>query len=530
MEPEFLRFGGGLEALSGQARGIVAAGSRLVAEVEARLQTLRDAGLGMLVASIHDALQAGLKASAEQLASLEGNAEAMHTLRDLGQRIRVLSTQLSVTRLGFSIESARLVGEQQAAFLDFVAQLSEQVTVFGKLGNAVVETATAAKNSQRGAAESIRQGFEELRVLSRHGATVAASAEQRVEALLQAIDEVATRVASGVAVARQRIDGIVYFLQIGDIVRQKVEHVAAALHRLPAAAGSRAGVLRLQIAQLAGVETSLERAHEELRGAFVGLGEATEGIVAPLADLSAGGGAAVFDGLVGDTRSMFGLQGRVAELGSRSAAAAEQAKVAGETIVKQLAEITETNAAMHMMALNAIVNTSRLGSAASALGVLSVHVHEIARASGELVVEVRNLVGKVQAGVGSVAAAATSDRHADVMAHFAGIDQLRQLIREAAADAADLAEAQARGIAAATADLNCLLVMRRRLAALRTELEGALAAHGAGADLGAEESAQLMAAYTMESEREIHRQVFAGAASAPVAAAAGDLGDNVELF
>jgi hypothetical protein len=89
----------------------------------------------------------------------------------------------------------------------------------------------------------------------------------------------------------------------------------------------------------------------------------------------------------------------------------------------------------------------------------------------------------------------------------------------------------------ARADIGFLDGLRSSLDRSRQDLvrlRDAVAALPGGTGGDAEEASAL-AAYTMESEREIHRAVTSGAAVPAVAAvapagAAAELGDNIELF
>jgi hypothetical protein len=231
---------------------------------------------------------------------------------------------------------------------------------------------------------------------------------------------------------------------------------------------------------------------------------------------------------------MQDLGRRAHVLGEATTHAAGEAAAVAKAIVDQLAEVDETNATMHMMALNAIVNTSRLGSSAAALNVLSVQVHEIASASSVIVAEVQPLVARLRADERPVGATGDGGASsAGMAAHLRELNELRAAVREVGDRSAGLAAAQTRALAVSAADVQILQALRDRLATAAAALRPLLAELGpAAGDAGAQQAAHF-AVYTMESEREVHRRALGSSApaEAPVAVGAGNaLGDNVELF
>jgi len=337
---------------------------------------------------------------------------------------------------------------------------------------------------------------------------------------------------------RAEAEELVYFLQIGDIVRQKIEHVAQALTGHPSQRGALASVVRLQLAQLEAVRTEVEEARTKLGLAFTGLGEATAHLVAPiaamadLADRTDQSGSS-FAGLIRDAGTLQELGRRSHGLGEATAQAAREAAAVARSIVAQLAEVGETNATMHMMALNAIVNTSRLGAGAAALNVLSVQVHEVASASGVIVAEVAPLVASLGAeeqpdGDNEGRAAGEG-----FTGHLAELETLRGSAREVGAQSEQLAKAQQATLGACGREVQFLHGLRDRLDGAVAALRPLLLELGPADDPTGDHEAASLTSYTMESEREVHRRIQG--ASEPVGAAAspsagGTLGDNVELF
>ncbi|MCU0867072.1 MAG: hypothetical protein MUC36_25090 [Planctomycetes bacterium] len=547
MEPDFLRLTSGLATLHGKLSALSRAGSELATEVGARLQEIRSNDVARLVQGSYDALQQSLASSNQRLTELDTNSAALAALQHAGRRLKGVATQLGVTRLGFSIECARLPS-QEDSFQDFIGQLVALEKAVAQLGVQVTQQAAAARAEQAASSSRIRSSLGELGRLSDNCAAVAAAAGRGLDGLLAGCGAMADGIAGCVRAIDEHAGQLVYFLQFGDIVRQKLEHVAAAL---AAAAGSRGGVRRLlavQAAQLDAVTGEIESARGQLAAAFAGLGRTTDRLVELLGSLHArpaGDGQPVtIGGLTDELRGMHRLRQRADDLGTGSAQAAAQAAEIAARMADHIESLGETNARMHLMALNAIVNTSRLGSSAAALGVLSIQVHEVARESSVIVGEVLPLLDRVRRssqamgdGAPATGASTTLLDAATVDGGLVRLEQLAARVGDCAARLPELNAEQQAVLAAARTDVGFLDGLHHGLASARTDLvcvRDALPAT-AGMAGGEAEEAEAFAAYTMESEREIHRAVTGGVA-APAgaalagAAAGGDLGDNIELF
>lgn len=204
--------------------------------------------------------------------------------------------------------------------------------------------------------------------------------------------------------------------------------------------------------------------------------------------------------------------------------------------------VKETNATMYLTALNAIVNTARLGSSRSALGALSLEVHEISKESETIVGDVLPLLERVTqiAAAMSTGCGSVEDSAMSVTTAERGIELLAGLVDRVLGDAATLrarTDRQREAVRQARGVLPLLTATREQIERLRAELAGLVASLGpapARASSGAED--QLMASYTMESERDIHRRALRGESAVVAAPQPGNgnsdsgLGDNVELF
>jgi hypothetical protein len=546
MEPDFLRLTSGLANLHGKLSALSRSGGELATEVAERLQAIRSNDVSRLVQGSYDALQQSLASSNRRLVELDANSAALAALQNAGRRLKGVATQLGVTRLGFSIECA-LLPSQEDSFQDFIGQLVALEKAVAQLGVQVTQQAATARSEQTASSSRIRSALTELGRLTENCAAVAAAAGRGLDGLLVGCGTMAEGVTECVRSIDDHAGQLVYFLQFGDIVRQKLEHVAAAL---VAASGSPAALRRLlavQTAQLAAVTGEIDSARSKLDAAFVGLGRTTDRLVQLLGSLQSrpdAGATATIGRLTEELRGMHRLRQRADELGNGSTLAAAQAAEIAARMADHIESLGETNARMHLMALNAIVNTSRLGSSAAALGVLSIQVHEVARESSVIVGEVLPLLDRVRRGSQAMGDSAAAPGAAAPLLAAAdidgGLDRLEQLATRVAASTAQLPALNAEQqqlLTVARADVGFLDGLSTGLDRARGDLVRLreLLAAAPGADGGEAEEAEAFAAYTMESEREIHRAVTGGAPAAAgaglaVAAAGSDLGDNIELF
>lgn len=356
--------------------------------------------------------------------------------------------------------------------------------------------------------------------------------------------------------------GILTTLQMHDVARQMIEHVREELSALTQGAGPAevAAMASLQASQLARARATLTSALAEIAARLGRISSAAHALGAEaerMAELRQG--TSLFDRVdQGISRSSEALREQLSrERFTTSAICRVSASMA--EVATYAHEIEVIGSEVKLIALNAQVQAEKAGDAGRALAVL-------ARAVRELSVDVEGQTSKVSAVMARIGdearrlgaeqaieasqAAATEHVIADTSALLERLHQQHDGIvtgiDSAARDGAELDREVAELSRALTASADRAEALAELEAAL-VALAGDARAQAGPADVAALTTRLRAAAgrYTMEHERDVHRDMThtakgaprhaAARAPAPKPAAKGapasqGLGDNVELF
>jgi hypothetical protein len=502
----------------------------------------------------------GLEEVERRLRTLRSNCDAMRQLKGHGSQLQRVTSLLEVAGYGFAVESARSLASQQAfgAFVTEFRRLSQKV---GELGQSIFEHAKAAQDESERLHRSMTASLAELRKLTEQtGATVRQSSEQ-IKNVLAASWSALEEIERGTVRITSHASDAVYQTQFGDIVRQKLEHVAEAFGEASTEQGGQ--VLLVQSGQLELVGEEIARARKNLDRAFAGLAEGTRS----LADtISRFGGNSGEDGrdTFAELRAAFGsvehLQRCGLELCQGARATSERATETAARLSRYIAEVEEINRQMHLQALNAIVKTALLGSDGQPLEILSMHVQRVFEESNTLVAETVKVIESLSTGESESSGAvdAADDTGAALQRDLGQLAHIQDEFRRALGVATAQSDRQAAALERARGDLGVLSEIEDEIAALRREMAAVRESvfRGAGTARAGEQRMAVSGRYTIASEHEVHRRVMQGVAARgfadepPVATATEDenneqsmvlpssgtttpdqdLGDNVELF
>lgn len=556
-EGAFLEAGTRLGDLDRRARGLVD-----VSRSAALGDAVRDAdpgdaleeALGRL-ARLVESSRAASGAAVETLGRVEERTRAIgdarsaftdvpRTLRVLGMNTRIENSRAGAQSAGMETVVAEvrrlgdLVEPRFQAMFDETARLHE---------SAAEARATAARflEGERAwspaLARTTGEALAALRALAEDGTAVAARAGTTSEAVVRSVAEVLVA------------------LQAHDATRQMLEHVVEELtaFEADAAAGEDAHpeTWLAEVARLCPVLAAQVRgARERVAAALDRIAEALRTVAARVAALGEdtarlAGAGADRSPLEEVRRGVEQARRALAEhLAHEEETAAAMARVAEtlEGIAASVREVQGIGRAVKIIALNALVETERIGAGGRVLAVL-------AQAIGVLASDVVRRTGEVSASLGAVARAAGDLRARPAAAPEDGADvgqALAALLERLGSRHAQLrgsAEALHQGSDALRAEVDDLARTLARgageardLARLEEELDraGAEAAREAGSEVKASGPVRRSRAdtrYTMEAERAIDRAARAGAPATPAAEAGASaelepLGDNVELF
>lgn len=575
-----------LQELYAIARSLADLVNERLGSVRNALHESRIAGPdGMAGASLRD-LRQGLADAAAELTLLEtigGELQALHS--HIGQIERV-GLSIRTTVFGFAVESSR-TDECQHAFSSFAADLramGDRITsVAGTIDNHIGATRAAQRKEWQALSVSHSRLSDLAEKLKTATSTTADEAQRMLDRVLHGLQH------AGECMRRitHHTEEAVYYLQFGDIIRQKTEHIADALHAIAdnldctasqrefcarAAAADR--VIAIQIDQLESVRSEVESAQRKLSESFQALGEETARMRGTLdrwhaLPIDSPNESDSLTAFKSDLLRMEDLHRQGHELRLEARRSTRNAIEASHQLAGHVSSVKGLNSDMHLQALNAIVKTAALGGHGATLSVLSMHVDSLYCDSqsvvANLVAILESVLGRASADAGDqdlVEATVRSERlHAgmrnvesasnECRTTFTSANKLMAQQQDALDATHPLLGFLAEQDSAIQKQVQELTIFRATLSPWMNKQDASAATLGISNDR-----------YTMQSERDIHLRAtragnittasvdnvdFVGPAVQPestkenshrqnllvvppTAAPAADLGDNVELF
>ena len=528
-EPNFLQLARDLRALHEGAAELSRTTREHVRSVRDVFEQNRLTGDGGLAEHALAALQTGLGEAEERLQMLGRTCGAMRRLRGQGRQMQRVASLLEVSGYGFAVESARS-GARQLAFSAFVTDLRRLAAKVAALGEAIAEQAASAEMESENLGRTMTANLAELGKLTERADRTVRQTAVRVESVLNASWTALQEAERDTARIASHASDAVYHLQFGDIVRQKLEHIADGFRE--AAPEHADQVLSVEAGQLELVGEEIASARQQLDRAFAGLAEETHRLAGTIGRFGGEGekGAAGEDPLA-ELRAALThieeLERRGGELSAGARATFERAMETAGHLARYLDEVEEINRQMHRQALNAIVKTALLGDEGRTLEILSMHVQRVFGESNALVSEtvgvIESLASCAQAGsmTGGLEERTTGvpERVLDQLASVQ--NEFHRAMRAAAAES----DRQSAALDQARVSLGFLLELEQEVAALRRE--AAAVRPGAPGVKAGIDTHVLSGRYTIASEREVDRRVRQAAQAshgeAGIAAAAADI-------
>jgi hypothetical protein len=347
------------------------------------------------------------------------------------------------------------------------------------------------------------------------------------------------------AISRHAGDAI-YHMQFGDIVRQKLEHIGAALTEAAAALAEPKSspdgadrILAVQHAQIEMVMGEIRSVHEGLSQAFAGLRTEGAHLAETVHHLQSGAAnsssrSGPFENLKKHLLHLEVVTSRGASLRDQSLRSWQRAMEASGEVCRCMDQVREINFRMHLQSLNAIIKTEWLGGEGRTLRVLSTHMHTMFRESSALVADtaaVLDAIGR-PADTGSSAEDVATGLKSRLAGDLDEVDRAQLELQRTIDTAVGLSRRQADRLEQAHKSLGFLALANARLetlsegiAELRKEILPLKTRHADPA--AAFDSGAAVELYTMASERDVHRLLDE---KETIPAAAGSEDDNVELF
>ncbi len=474
-------------------------------------------------------------AAERRLASILTNGEAITPrIRDMQRSLRYLTICAMETRIAgagvsefaqFADDVGKYVGsaiEQIDVFAEKVGELSTQVAAAcsGGQGVGLEAQVSAVSSALTEALEAVHSRRTDLRRLAAGTAEVARSVQEKVGKVLSA-------------------------LQVGDVARQRVEHVQAGIAILldelarcgserQAEALTRVGI-RLLAAQTSSMIKDFAEQTRVVVASIEGLAGQAERVLALTGKADCGDTMQAIEDGVGVTR---GVVGDIEQSGALKAAAyAATKRVANELLsnMGNIGNIRSVRDDIRCLAINAYLRSNRLGVGGRAVGVVAAEMNTYAAKLGVAAEGILQRLSDMRATAAGIDDE-SGGRHVDIVGEINGaVATLREAnIRTSRhlAEAADSGNAVAERIGHIARDIDFSKDLGERLDACRRMF-------GGDDDFGppgdtkqyAGFSERLFSVYTMASERDIHQAIL-GSGGAPVhvaavAKASEDLFDDV---
>lgn len=525
-DQEFLELGRALRSLHADARSLAELVNGRLQFAHDALQHSRIAGESGLAAAALTHLRSALNETARELGMLQSITSDLRRLVTHLEGVGRIGTFVHASVFGFAVESAR-TPECLQMFGPFVEELrglaGKVAAVVDTLGiQAETSRADEEKEWRQLSANHARLCQLTAQIESASAAT-AAEAQSLIEQAITGLEQAARHTGK----ISRHADEAVYHLQFGDIIRQKTEHISAALeqaagqlqrasgreYRASAAAADR--VIAVQVGQLELIRSEIHRVHERLAESFQCLTKETvalKDILQPNRHSNqAHPGSDPLDAFRADFRSLEQLQHEGTELRRQTRLRAESAARSAITLSHRVNEVKTINTDMHLRALNAIIKTAALGSQGSTLSVLSMHLDALSRNSSGLVSDVVRILNGISTRAQSCEAPAHEDLNAGLREGMERIESAYGAWTESSGNATRLAEQQRQTLDGAGLLLNLLknhtVAIDRQIAELKAfrEILGPWASQkSAQPEAPNDDSLALAQNYTMQSERDVH--------------------------
>ncbi|MCR6630952.1 MAG: hypothetical protein NVV74_13395 [Magnetospirillum sp.] len=504
----------------------------------------------------------GLRATLSMAGTLGSQAggSAAGLLGELGGALKNMESRLN--RLSKTVAEVKLVAlnaKVEAAHLD-AGRLD--FTVFTReidrlVANAAAELAVLAGElrslaGETAAAHQAQAGFNDS-----HGSELQAVCRRLDEGLQQLAGQrqrsanAAALIGTRSSAAGDHIAEVVSALQIGDITRQRTEHVTQALELLADLAAHAPGLAPEDYRQAAALVSSLQAT--QLEQSAADLDHETAEVTANLAALAreaeevarlgqdsfgGSGGASFLDGLAGEMARIQQLLERYAGALANTEAAMRSVTHATGAMVAHVEAVHSIEADLKIMALNASFKCSRLGPKGRTLSVVAQNLRQLATRTVEdagalmdglkAAMATAETLAHGQGDGGEIATALASLREAAALLATNGADQDGALCGlEADSARAQALLNEAVGHITRADDFSRRLreaALRLRETAKEVEIDPERAE-----ELKSLVLANLSGNYTMASERSLH-DLFGGGANTAAAAEAAPVDLDDILF
>ena len=519
---------------------------QLIAVLEGMTSAMNGSGGQLAIARLLDVARSLTQLPALQRsrnAELDGIGRSGRSLIGVLDDVRKTLDLLRVYGLNVQVVAADTGG-----FTDFANQMTNKIehsdSHVAALGEAL-KAMNAALPAARQAEQNLVAEFVKVlpmvpeRLIREAGALRDYQADLAVQA---------DRIATAARTVRGHVAEAIGALQVGDIARQRLEHLAAAarlVSELPAGEDAllvQRRMAMLLAAQITDTTDQFQGETDRLVGSLRRIlpqakqlldMSRTVAATGPAEGGADGGGQTFLHRLKNGIAEMATLTGRLREADLQVDRIAAATSEAADGMVCRLAQMRRARRDVQLMALNAGFRSMRAGVNSRPLTIVTAHIHDCANVLDRQVDQIDTLIGTLSASasrLGELRGQAGSDAGEALSAALRTIDEGAAHIDTELAKVGEDA-AQSLSVLEETIErVDCNDAMRAPLWRLAGELTQ-IAEQGEDMELPPEAARlhasmldRLVASYTMAREREIHAAVT----GQPIAAANAPAGDETD--
>lgn len=418
-EPGFMKIGGELQSVHSDAKKLTQKTLHAVEFINAESE---DSVLFKIKKAVKDSFSELEDCQTGLSEHLCNGSEIVKHLGDLYASfagVKKIAKSLSVLGIYIRIESSRSAEtfEMFEAVAQEIKQVSEKV---GQISQNIRDDVRTERTNQISANGEISDGLEKLGKL-------AEDAEQAVKSAVREIEQIAelsSKILEQAVLRSEKISGqiseLVVSIQFYDSMYQRIEHIVTALRDVESSLkreistsevddamaqklSSAHSILAIQAAQLGRIISDIEKVYQQSKNAFEKLMEEVDRLASDFS--THGTGNLQFrgsrEGRTSDSFKILGLSlqnfhnilGQGQTLFERMEEAASQASLTANRLSDQTKHVHSINLDTHILALNSIVKSEHLGKKGNNLKVLA---HEMTRLSDQTKKIVFNVEGLLE--------------------------------------------------------------------------------------------------------------------------------------
>ena len=394
----FIALGNALQSLYAESESLVAA-TKSHADVvgeEGHGNPIEE--IGSVAGASVDELKTGQENNRSLLGHITNTVGVVRSLSKSVESINVVGSQLGIIGTNLAIQTSRLQSGVET-FGDFASEIksfSAYISRFAADIEQDTEDVVSILSDVKSRMESKTANMQTFIEKARESADLTIL---EIQSLIRQSSEILTEKSRHSEEIAKQMTQAVIAMQVDDIARQRMEHVAEALEEVKRVGDFSEGrfVLKLQASQIREVSKDLLKAHETMAAAF-------ENIGSEISKMAPAGGSShpAFQNAAKSVKTlqktMIGLekiQLDAEELRDSMSAGLDRAIIASETISRHVVDVSTITQELNLKAINALLMSRQLGTDGGNLVVLAKELHTLSKDSIEFVTSVKEKIEHV---------------------------------------------------------------------------------------------------------------------------------------